>query len=231
MNETIPKEPEAPVPHQMASPASPAGLLYTQAGWARPKVRVGARQAGRQSGRQAGRRSFRGEVRKSIKIQAAITKIGAKMGFKIWIPAPDRNGVFSELGAVERPFIDKLPLNYDDRTVKIIEAIDVLWVKGRSIVRAFEVEHTTLIYSGILRMADLLALQPNMNIKLHLVAPCDRRDDVFYELQRPAFSLVGEEPLSKRCTYLSYDSVEKIAADTHLNRLSDRVLDDYGEEA
>src|SRR5690242_21750466 len=33
-----------------------------------------------------------------------------------------------------------------------------------SIVRAFEVEHTTSVYSGILRMADLLALQPNMDI-------------------------------------------------------------------
>jgi hypothetical protein len=39
-----------------------------------------------------------------------------------------------------------------------IERIDVLWLKGRSIKRAFEVEHTTSIYSGILRMADLLAL-------------------------------------------------------------------------
>jgi hypothetical protein len=27
------------------------------------------------------------------------------------------------------------------------------------------VEHTTSIYSGILRMADLLALQPNMDIR------------------------------------------------------------------
>jgi hypothetical protein len=38
-------------------------------------------------------------------------------------------------------------------------------------VRAFEVEHTTAIYSGLLRMADLLSLVPNMDIKLHIVAP------------------------------------------------------------
>ena len=41
--------------------------------------------------------------------------------------------------------------------------------------RAFEVEHTTAIYSGLLRMADLLALQLNMQIRLHLVAPEERR--------------------------------------------------------
>ena len=46
----------------------------------------------------------------------------------------------------------------------------------RSIVRAFEVEHTTAVYSGLLRMADLLALQPNMDIRLHIVAPDERRD-------------------------------------------------------
>jgi hypothetical protein len=30
--------------------------------------------------------------------------------------------------------------------------------------RAFEIEHTTAVYPGLLRMADLLALQPNMDI-------------------------------------------------------------------
>ncbi|WAC12526.1 hypothetical protein [Dyadobacter pollutisoli] len=62
-------------------------------------------------------------------------------------------------------------LNYDTITLRTIENIDVLWIKGRSIVRAFEVEHTTSIYSGILRMADLMALQPNLDIGAHIVAP------------------------------------------------------------
>jgi hypothetical protein len=41
------------------------------------------------------------------------------------------------------------------------EQIEVLWLKGRAIQRAFEVEHTTSIYSGILRMADLLTWRSN----------------------------------------------------------------------
>jgi hypothetical protein len=52
------------------------------------------------------------------------------------------------------------------------------------------------IYSGILRMADLLSLQPNMDIKLHLVAPAARRDKVFQEIQRPVFSLLEKGPLA-----------------------------------
>jgi hypothetical protein len=41
-------------------------------------------------------------------------------------------------------------------------------------VAAFQIEITTSIYSGLLRLADLLARQPNLNITLFLVAPEDR---------------------------------------------------------
>jgi predicted RNA-binding protein len=173
----------------------------------------------------------RSEVRESIKIQALLANIGAQMGLKIWIPRNDRTAVLAEWKADHRPFLEILPLNYDETTLKTIEQIDILWLRGRAIVRAFEVEHTTSIYSGILRMADLLALQPNMNIKLHIVAPYTRREKVFQEIQRPVFSLLEEGPLSERCTFLSYDSVEELAKLKHLAHLSDSVLDEYTEEA
>ena len=128
------------------------------------------------------------EVRESIRIQALIAVIGAKMGLHIWIPRSDRVAVLKEFPAIEPSSLERLPLNYDDVTLKTIEQIDVLWLRGRSIVRAFEVEHTTSIYSGILRMADLLALQPNMDIKLHIVAPSSKHDKVSHEILRPVFS-------------------------------------------
>ena len=173
----------------------------------------------------------RSEVRESIKIQALIAKIGAQMGLKIWVPRNDRTAVLSEWKSDKTDVLENLPLNYDETTIKTIEQIDVLWLRGRAIVRAFEVEHTTSIYSGILRMADLLALQPNMNIKLHIVAPYARKDKVFQEILRPVFSLLDQSPLSERCTYLSYDSVQEIAGLKHVEYLSDSVLDEYAEEA
>lgn len=171
------------------------------------------------------------EVRESTKVQAQLASIGAQMGLKIWIPRNDRTAVAKEWKTEPQAILEMLPLNYDETTIKTIEQIDVLWLRGRSIVRAFEVEHTTSIYSGILRMADLLALQPNMNIKLHLVAPYVRRDKVFQEIQRPVFSLLEAGPLSTRCTYLSYDSVAEMAKLRHLSHLADSVLDEYVEEA
>lgn len=171
------------------------------------------------------------EVRESIRIQALIASIGVSMGLSIWVPRNDRAAVSKELNADAPQLLDRLPLNYDDTTLRTIEQIDVLWLRGRSIARAFEVEHTTSVYSGILRMADLLALQPNMDIKLHIVAPLARREKVFNEIRRPVFSLLDRGSLADSCTYLSYDSLHEVADQKHLAHLSDRVLDEYAEEA
>ena len=109
----------------------------------------------------------------------SIVKIGEAMGFTVWLPRNDRGSVTQYWEPTEGALINHLPLNYDDVTLRTIEQIDVIWLKRRSIIRAFEVEHTTAVYSGILRMADLLALQPNMDIKLHIIAPDERREKVF----------------------------------------------------
>jgi predicted RNA-binding protein len=171
------------------------------------------------------------EVRESIKIQALLAFIGSQMGMKIWIPRGDKTAVLEAWKDPNKPVLDILPLNYDEATLRTIEQIDILWLRGRSIIRAFEVEHTTSIYSGILRMADLLALQPNMDIKLHIVAPAARRDKVFQELRRPVFSLLEKGPLSESCTYLSYESVMELSKEKHLSHFSDTVLDDYSESS
>ena len=114
--------------------------------------------------------------------------------------------------------------------MKTIEQIDVLWIKKRSIVRAFEVEHTTSIYSGLLRMADLLAMQPNLKIRLHIVAPVSRRDKVLREIRRPVFTLLEGGALSDTCTYFRTNR-SPISEDRSIKRLSDKVLEDYEEGA
>jgi hypothetical protein len=172
------------------------------------------------------------DVRKSIQVQAQIAEIGAKMGFRIWVPPSDRAKVLAVIQAAHRSvFLEALPLNYDENTLDTIRQIDVLWLKGRSMARAFEIEHTTAIYSGILRMADLLALQPNMQIRLHIVAPDERREKVLREIKRPVFSLLDHGPLYEKCTFLSYDAVQSIAGEKFLSHMSDTILDEYEEHA
>lgn len=172
------------------------------------------------------------QIRDSIKMQAILAEIGEKMGMKIWLPKSDRARILNIWKPEDKNILlEALPLNYDEITLKTIEQIDTIWLKGRSIIRAFEVEHTTSIYSGILRMADLLALQPNMDIKLHIVAPLDRKDKVLTEIRRPVFSLLDRNPLYKVCSFLSYDSLESLKKEKHLEYLSDDVLEEYTEGA
>lgn len=153
------------------------------------------------------------------------------MGLRIWLPKADRGGVLKCWKPQPGQLLDDLPLNYEDNTLRTIEAIDVIWLKTRSIVRAFEVEHTTSIYSEILRMADLLALQPNMRIKLHIVAPDFKREKVFHEIRRPVFSLLEGCPLADVCTFISYDSVREMRSLKHLPHLTDSIVEEYEESA
>lgn len=171
------------------------------------------------------------EISESMQIQALLAKIGTEMGFAIWLPKGDRSRVLKAWTPGAGQLVEALPLGYDPTTTATIEQIDVLWLKGRSIVRAFEVEHTTSIYSGILRMADLVALQPNISVKLHIVASIERRDKVLREIRRPVFSLLDGLVLWKTCTYLSYDRVRDISELKHLNMLKDAVLNEYEEVA
>jgi hypothetical protein len=171
-------------------------------------------------------------IRASLKVKATIARIGAEMGFRIWVPRADKQKILSEIASdFHAAFLEVLPLNYDDATLRTIEQIDVIWLRGRSMSRAFEVEHTTAIYSGILRMADLLALQPNMDIRLHIVAPSEKREKVFREIKRPVFSLLDRGPLYESCSYVPYDSVSEIAEMKYLEHMSDSIIEEYEEFA
>ncbi len=170
-------------------------------------------------------------ARESIRVQAKLASIGHTMGFKIWIPVSDRSRVEKVLGQNSVHVLETLPLNYEDKTLETIENIDVLWIQGRQIIRAFEVEHTTSIYSGILRMADLRALQPNMDIKFHIVAPEERKRKVFDEIRRPVFAFLDGGALADYCTFIGYGNVEKLAGEKNLKFMKEDVLSVYEERA
>lgn len=145
-------------------------------------------------------------------IQYQLLSLGAELGLDVWVARNDRNKKWNgtTLGAMSR-MVDRLPTQFNEATTRTIELIDVLWLSGNSIIAAFEVECTTSIYSGLLRMSDLLALQPNLDINLYLVAPDERRDKVEQELLRPTFSL-REKPLPKICGFLPFNTLcEKIS--------------------
>ena len=114
------------------------------------------------------------EVSAHTEVQHLLLKLGADMGLNVWVARNDRsrevNGQrFSDLPQLKR----ELPRQFDEATNKTIELIDVLWLQGNAIVAAFEIESTTSIYSGLLRMSDLISMQPNL--AMPAVPRCARR--------------------------------------------------------
>jgi hypothetical protein len=91
-----------------------------------------------------------------------------------------------------------------------IQNIDVVWKFGPySIKSAFEIEHSTSIYSGILRLSDLRAEAPNSNYPLFIVASEERKRRVFDELRRPTFSGSCLR-LNEVIRFLGYEKVREI---------------------
>src|SRR6266704_2126036 len=76
---------------------------------------------------------------------------------------------------------------------------------------AFEIESTTSIYSGLLRMSDLIAMQPNLNIPLFLVAPEYARQKCFAVVNRPTFARLSP-PLVDLCRYISFSTLRDYLA-------------------
>lgn len=142
-------------------------------------------------------------------IQYLLLKLGNNMGLDIWVAKNDRNKVvkgerFADLTRLK----NKLPVQFDEATNRTIELIDVLWIKGNAIAAAFEIENTTSIYSGLLRMSDLIAMHPNLNIPLYIVIPEERRNKVLTEVNRPTFSRLSP-PLSQICRLITFSSLRE----------------------
>ena len=153
-----------------------------------------------------------GEGPTHTEIQWRLLDLGSQMGLSVWAPKNDRGRTWQHkrVGDVSG-MRDNLPIQFNAAANKTIESIDVLWLGGQAdqaIVAAFEVEHSTLIYSGLLRMSDLLTMQPNIAIKFYLVAPDDRLSKFTREIARPTFA-TRKQPLHSLCSFLAYSALCK----------------------
>ncbi|MFH1748898.1 MAG: hypothetical protein ABIG44_17845 [Planctomycetota bacterium] len=137
-------------------------------------------------------------------IQWRLLDLGTQLGLNVWAPKADRGKTWNGQPIGDLPtMLATLPTQFDEVTNKTIENIDVLWLSGQAIVAAFEVEHTTSIYSGLLRMSDLLTMQPNLDIKLYLVGPDERQPKFENEVARATFAS-RKKPLHSMCSFLPY---------------------------
>jgi hypothetical protein len=171
------------------------------------KARIGSVTVPDSEGPSTEKPEQRREPTDHEEIQWLLLRLGADMGFDVWVARNDRGRQVKGERLGDSPKLKtELPLQFDEATNRTIELIDVLWLKSNAIVAAFEIESTTSIYSGLLRMADLITMQPNLNIPLYLVAPDERRQKVFDEVNRPTFKRLSP-PLFEVCRFISFSDL------------------------
>ena len=137
-------------------------------------------------------------------VQTLLGSIGVVKGYDIWVPQNDR----SKLDwTITDPFECHATLPYVLHSVEnILSEIDVIWLKrGSGKLRAlFEIEHSTPIYSGLLRFNDIHLASPNISATFSIVSNDERRSLFVRQLQRPTFKM---SRLGEFCTFLEYVNV------------------------
>lgn len=137
-------------------------------------------------------------------IQTLLGGIGSAKDYDVWIPPNNRVKLD---WSITDPFDCCHLLPYGFESVKdILQEVDVIWIqRGSSQLRAlFEVEHSTPIYSGLLRFNDIHLVAPDLRPRFSIVARDARRSLFVRQLNRPTFQMSG---LSKQCTFLEYANV------------------------
>ncbi len=137
-------------------------------------------------------------------VQAWLRDLGHALGYRIWIAANDRGRIHDGI-PLGKNCLEHLPPEIAIAPgADAVRLIDVLWIAPDSprVVAAFEVEHSTSIYSGIVRMLDLALSGGDIEnvAELFLVAPDAREKDVRAQLARPAFSRIADLKIA----YLPY---------------------------
>jgi hypothetical protein len=145
------------------------------------------------------------EVTKHTEIQYRLIKLGQAFGCEIWVASGDKSKSF-EGERFSDLAVNRLPSFGPKETDKTTERIDVIWLQENMVTAAFEIEASTSIYSGLLRMSDLLALAPNISFPIYIVAPSERANDVKEQLLRPTFRKLK---LDEKCRYISSEELEK----------------------
>ena len=134
-----------------------------------------------------------------------LIKIGLLRGNDVWVAQNDRNKEYKEerLGDL---CLNEIPHFAGPGVLNIAKLIDVIWFKKRTAepIRFFEVEHSTSIYSGLLRLNDVKVDYP-IN-QAHIIGPKARIELYESQINRRTFNY---SELAEVCNYLSYEDIEK----------------------
>lgn len=147
--------------------------------------------------------------RRHSQIQVALYFIGQQLNFSTWIAQGDKGIIYqdkkiSEYDGVIYSLNDMSQLKSFDGAVKAALHIDCIWFKNGKLMPAImEVEHSTGVNSGLMRMKDLYDCIPAQKTRYVIVASDEDREDVFRKASKEQFRILD-------IRYFSYSAVEEL---------------------
>jgi len=143
------------------------------------------------------------DYRQHLLIQYEIAEWGLKNGYRVHVAVNDRSKIRQRLPGI----MDEIPRFHRDDVIDIAKRIDVTFFdKERDILtHLFEIEHTPIIYSGLLRLNDIAECYPSENVKFYIVSSGDNREKFEREVERPSFYLLRKHT----CRFIDYDQVSE----------------------
>ena len=146
------------------------------------------------------------EPEQHLFMQFCLVKIGLMKGHDVWVASNDRNKSYQGNSLASMTLIE-LPHFAGPDVLNIAKLIDVIWFKKLSAtpVCFFEIEHSTSVYSGLLRLNDVRIDYPVP--KAVIVASPVRKTLFERQIRRRTF--VNSE-LAEVCQFLSYDEVKML---------------------
>lgn len=125
-------------------------------------------------------------------MQYHLLKIGAALGYDVICAQNDKSKSYNNSNFSFQCLPDFPIMNTDKDTINTIKMIDVLWFQKstNNIIGAFEVEKSTSIYSGILRLTDLAYSIADGDKVFYIIIPNNREKDVKMQLSRPSIKSI-----------------------------------------
>lgn len=115
-------------------------------------------------------------------VQYELCALGILSGYKVYVPNSDRNKYVKNGQTINEDFSEHLVNTFNQRNTRS-DDIDCLWIdEYGNVVRAFEVENSTRVDSGMSRMSSLLT-----DIPCYIVGTQDSYQKKFEELKETSY--------------------------------------------
>ncbi len=155
--------------------------------------------------------------------------LGNELNLNLWLPKTDftqshkKKEIANLAGKLEDLPFDILKVG------RPVQRIDVFWLKDNKIIAAFEIENSTGIESGLLRMSHLWVSLEDPSIRTCIVAQDNDVNKARDKVSEPTFK---HNKLAESCWFIPYTRLTKIFNEAYQNSslpcTEQKLLDEIG---